>query len=73
LDDEIAKLTIQDKTCKDELEELKYARGFYMSGRHPRIKDGVGFQMKQKKTPRSMLMTTSFPNSLMKKEHIYDS
>jgi hypothetical protein len=37
-------LTIQAKTCKDELEKLKFARGAYMSGRHPRIKDGVDFQ-----------------------------
>jgi hypothetical protein len=44
LNDEISKLSVQDKTCKDELEKLKYASGAYLSGRHPMIKDGIGFQ-----------------------------
>jgi hypothetical protein len=29
-------------TCNNELEKLKFARGAYMSGRHPMIKDDVG-------------------------------
>jgi hypothetical protein len=39
-------MLIQAKTCKDEHEKLKFAKKTYMSGRHPRIRDGVGFQRK---------------------------
>jgi hypothetical protein len=44
LNGDIAKLNAQLKTCNDELEKIKFARGAYTSGRHPSIKDGAGFQ-----------------------------
>jgi hypothetical protein len=31
-------------TCKDNYEKLKFARDAYTIGRHPSIKDGLGFQ-----------------------------
>jgi hypothetical protein len=44
LNKEIAKLNAQVKTCNEELEKVKFAWGAYLSGRHPMIKDGLGFQ-----------------------------
>jgi hypothetical protein len=44
MNDEISKLNAQTKICNDELEKIKFARGAYTSGMHPRIKDGFGFQ-----------------------------
>jgi hypothetical protein len=44
LNDDVTKLNAQLKTCNDELEKIKFARGSYTSGRHSLIKDGVGFQ-----------------------------
>jgi hypothetical protein len=34
----------QFKTCKDDYEKLKFSRDAYTIGRHPSIKDGLGFQ-----------------------------
>jgi hypothetical protein len=34
----------QLKTCKNDYEKLKFAREAYTIGRHPSIKDGLGFQ-----------------------------
>jgi hypothetical protein len=36
-------LNTQLKTCKDNYEKLKFARDAYTIGRHPSIKDGLGF------------------------------
>jgi hypothetical protein len=35
-------------TCKDNYEKLKFARDAYTIGRHPSIKDGLGFQKRTK-------------------------
>jgi hypothetical protein len=45
LTDHIAKLEDQAKIGKDELkdEKIKNARGCFLNGRRPRIKDSVGF------------------------------
>jgi hypothetical protein len=40
LNDEIVQL----KTCKNEVEKVKFARDVFTIGRHPPIKDGLGFQ-----------------------------
>jgi hypothetical protein len=54
LNDHITKLEEQAKIGKVELENEKiiYARGVYLSGRHPRIKDGVGFQRGSKENAK---------------------
>jgi hypothetical protein len=44
LNDEIANLNGKLKTCKTECEKTKFARDAYTIGRHPSIKDGLGFQ-----------------------------
>jgi hypothetical protein len=44
LNNEVASLNAQLKTCKDNHEKLKFARDSYTIGRHPSIKDGLGFQ-----------------------------
>jgi hypothetical protein len=44
LNDEIANLHAQLKICKDECDKIKFARDAYTIGRHPSIKDGLGFQ-----------------------------
>jgi hypothetical protein len=44
LNKEIASLNAQLKTCKDDYEKLKFARDAYTVGRHPSIKDGLGFR-----------------------------
>jgi hypothetical protein len=44
LNDEIANLNDQLKFCKSEYEKIKFARDAYKIGRHPSIKDGLGFQ-----------------------------
>jgi hypothetical protein len=43
LNNEVASLNAQLKTCKDDFEKLKFARDAYTIGRHPSIKDGLGF------------------------------
>jgi hypothetical protein len=42
LNNEVASLNAQLKTCKDDFEK-KIARDAYTIGRHPSIKDGLGF------------------------------
>jgi hypothetical protein len=42
--DNIARLHAQLKICKDECDDIKFARDAYTIGRHPSIKDGLGFQ-----------------------------
>jgi hypothetical protein len=44
LNNDVASLNAQLKTCKDNYEKLKFARDAYTIGRHLLIKDGLGFQ-----------------------------
>jgi hypothetical protein len=48
LNNEVASLNAQLKTCKDDFEKLKFARDAYTIGRHPSIKDGLAFQKETK-------------------------
>jgi hypothetical protein len=48
LNDEVASLNSQLKTCKVDFDKLKFARDAYTVGRHPSIKDGLGFRKKVK-------------------------
>jgi hypothetical protein len=44
----VASLNTQLKTCKVDFDKLKFARDAYTVGRHPSIKDGLGFQKETK-------------------------
>jgi hypothetical protein len=44
LNGEVASLNAQLKTCKSDFDKLKFARDAYTVGRHPSIKDGLGFR-----------------------------
>jgi hypothetical protein len=48
LNDEVASLNAQLKTCKNDFDKLKFARDAYTVGRHPSIKDGLGFRRETK-------------------------
>src|SRR5688572_20278219 len=48
LNDEVASLNAQLKTCKSDFDKLKFARDAYTIGRHPSIKDGLGFRKEAK-------------------------
>jgi hypothetical protein len=48
LNGEVASLNAQLKTCKNDLDKLKFARDAYTVGRHPSIKDGLGFRKEAK-------------------------
>jgi hypothetical protein len=48
LNDEVASLNAQLKTCKVDFDKLKFARDAYTIGRHPSIKDGLGFRKETK-------------------------
>jgi hypothetical protein len=48
LNDEVASLNGQLKTSKNEFDKLKFARDAYTIGRHPSIKDGLGFKREAK-------------------------
>jgi hypothetical protein len=48
LNDEVASLNAQLKTCKLNFDQLKFARDAYTVGRHPSIKDGLGFRKETK-------------------------
>jgi hypothetical protein len=48
LNDEVASLNAQLKTCKSDFDKLKFARDAYTNGRHPSIKDGLSFQREAK-------------------------
>jgi hypothetical protein len=48
LNNEVASLNAQLKTCKNDFDKLKFARDAYTIGRHPSIKDGLGFQKETK-------------------------
>jgi hypothetical protein len=59
LNDDIAKLHAQLKICKDECDKINFVRDAYTIGRHPCIKDGLGFQKgtkdaKSQKAPNSL-------------------
>jgi hypothetical protein len=62
LNEDSAKLNAESKACNYELEKIKFSRGAYTSGRHPMIKDGVGFKGEQ--TPKRAIR---FINLLRKK------
>jgi hypothetical protein len=48
LNDEVTSLNAQLKTCKIDFDKLKFARDAYTIGRHPSIKDGLGFRRETK-------------------------
>jgi DNA polymerase II large subunit len=48
LNDEVTSLNAQLKTCKINFDKLKFARDAYTVGRHPSIKDGLGFRRETK-------------------------
>jgi hypothetical protein len=48
LNNEVASLNAQLKTCKDDYDKLKFARDAYTVGRHLSIKDGLGFRKETK-------------------------
>jgi hypothetical protein len=48
LNDEVASLNAQLKTCKVDFDTLKFASDAYTIGRHPSIKDGLGFRKETK-------------------------
>jgi hypothetical protein len=48
LNDEVASLNTQLKTSKIDFDKLKFARDAYTIGRHPSIKDGLGFRKEAK-------------------------
>ena len=48
LNGEVASLNAQLKTSKNEFDKLKFARDAYTIGRHPSIKDGLGFKREAK-------------------------
>jgi hypothetical protein len=48
LNDEVASLNGLLKTCKSDFDKLKFARDAYTVGRHPSIKDGLGFRKEAK-------------------------
>jgi hypothetical protein len=48
LNDEVASLNAQLKTCKSDFDKLKFARDAYTVCRHPSIKDGLGFRKEAK-------------------------
>jgi hypothetical protein len=56
LNDEIAHLNVQLKTCKNEVDKVKFARDAFTIGRHPSIKDGLGFQKGTKNTKNQKVL-----------------
>jgi hypothetical protein len=48
LNDEVTSLNAQLKTCKSDFDKLKFVRDAYTIGRHPSIKDGLGFRKETK-------------------------
>jgi hypothetical protein len=48
LNGEVASLNAQLKNCKNDFDKLKFARDAYTVGRHPSIKDGLGFRKEVK-------------------------
>jgi hypothetical protein len=54
LNDEVESLNAQLKTCKSDFDKLKFARDAYTVGRHPSIKDGLGFRRETKNLTSQM-------------------
>jgi hypothetical protein len=54
LNDEVASLNAQLKTCKIDFDKLKFARDAYTIGRHSSIKDGLGFRKEAKNLTSQM-------------------
>ena len=56
----MASLNAQLKTCKNDFDKLKFARDAYTVGRHPSIKDGLGFRKETKNltSQRTLLFST---------------
>jgi hypothetical protein len=48
LNNDVASLNDQLNTCKNDYDKLKFARDAYTVGRHPSIKDGLGFRKETK-------------------------
>jgi hypothetical protein len=48
LNDEVASINAQLKTCKSDFDKLKFDRDAYTIGRHPSIKDRLGFRKETK-------------------------
>jgi hypothetical protein len=48
LNNEVASLNAQLKTCKDDYDKLKFTRDAYTIGRHPSIKNRLGFRKETK-------------------------
>jgi hypothetical protein len=48
LNNDVASINAQLKTCMDNYEKLNFSRDAYTVGRHPSIKDGLGFQKETK-------------------------
>jgi predicted RNase H-like nuclease (RuvC/YqgF family) len=46
LNDEVASLNAQLKTCKVDFDKLKFARNAYTVGRHPQLRMGLVFERK---------------------------
>jgi hypothetical protein len=82
LNNDVANLSTQLKTCKNDYEKLKFAKDAYTIGRHPSIKDGFGFQKGAKnltsqrtsnlnKEKGKALMASSSYSSHDQKNHAY--
>jgi hypothetical protein len=82
MNNDIANLNAQLKTCKNENDKIKFAREAYTIGRHPSIKDGLGFQKEVKnltsqrtsnliKEKEKAPMASSSHSSHDKKNHDY--
>jgi hypothetical protein len=54
LNNEVASINAQLKTCMDNYKKLKFARDAYTVGRHPSIKDGLGFWKETKNLTSQM-------------------
>jgi hypothetical protein len=54
--DEVASLNAQLKTCKIDFDKLKFARDAYTIGRHPSIKDELGFRKETKNLTSQMAL-----------------
>jgi hypothetical protein len=62
LNNDVANLNAQLMTCKSENGKIKFARDAYTIGRHPSIKDGLGFQKGTKN------LTSQRASNLMKEK-----
>jgi hypothetical protein len=82
LNNEVASLNAQLKTCMNNYEKLKFARDVYIVGKHPSIKDGLGFRKETKNLTRQWTsglnkekgkapMTSSSYSSHDQKNHAY--